>query len=189
MAGYLVSGVVLFLRRKLGELPPLCRPRVETPSLVRGFPQDILIITRRIRGPQYTACIHPEVLFLCYIKALRVDWRVAGPLFDSWGARWPNAGESTMLAPGNEPVVPMQCEIRVLKGKQWHRFQVTRGVTLREALLDQGLSPYQGRFRKLNCRGLGVCGSCKVYQKENGQYWERRACQLKCFAPIEVKLP
>ena len=37
-----------------------------------------------------------------------------------------------------------------------------RGDTLRDVLLDAGLSPHNGGADALNCRGLGSCGTCAV---------------------------
>ena len=36
------------------------------------------------------------------------------------------------------------------------------GANLRRVLLDHGLSPYNGRAKQINCRGLGTCGTCAV---------------------------
>lgn len=36
------------------------------------------------------------------------------------------------------------------------------GANLRRVLLQHGRSPYNGRARQLNCRGLGSCGTCAV---------------------------
>lgn len=65
---------------------------------------------------------------------------------------------------------------------------VPLGMNLRKALLENGLTPYRGSFRKVNCQGLGVCGSCKVRVRENGEWWSRRSCQIRCFQDIEIEL-
>lgn len=36
------------------------------------------------------------------------------------------------------------------------------GTILRDALLDAGLSPHNGRANAINCHGLGSCGTCAV---------------------------
>ncbi|WP_394741613.1 2Fe-2S iron-sulfur cluster-binding protein [Natronococcus roseus] len=36
------------------------------------------------------------------------------------------------------------------------------GATLRDVLLEAGLSPHNGRAALLNCRGHGTCGTCAV---------------------------
>lgn len=73
------------------------------------------------------------------------------------------------------------------KGKTLE-LRAARGETLRQALLDEGCSPYQGYFRQFNCGGMGICGSCKVKQWENGEWWERRSCQIRCFQDLEIQV-
>jgi ferredoxin len=38
----------------------------------------------------------------------------------------------------------------------------TEGETLRNVLLDAGLTPHNGKTEKLNCRGFATCGTCAV---------------------------
>ena len=40
--------------------------------------------------------------------------------------------------------------------------RVARGTRLRTALLENGLTPHNGRAQLINCRGLGTCGTCAV---------------------------
>ena len=40
--------------------------------------------------------------------------------------------------------------------------EVPEGANLRKALLKNGLSPYRGKDRLLNCLGNGLCGTCRV---------------------------
>lgn len=40
--------------------------------------------------------------------------------------------------------------------------RVAKGTNLRKALLANGLSPYNGASKHLNCKGLGSCGTCAV---------------------------
>ena len=40
--------------------------------------------------------------------------------------------------------------------------EVPEGVNLRKTLLKNGISPYAGKDRFLNCRGNGLCGTCRV---------------------------
>ncbi|NBX82440.1 hypothetical protein EBQ90_05050 [bacterium] len=35
---------------------------------------------------------------------------------------------------------------------------------------------------------MGICGTCKVRVKENGEWWEKRSCQIQCFNPLEIQL-
>jgi len=36
------------------------------------------------------------------------------------------------------------------------------GANLRKVLLENGLSPYNGKANTLNCHGHGTCGTCAV---------------------------
>jgi ferredoxin len=39
---------------------------------------------------------------------------------------------------------------------------VAQGTNLRKALLKNGVSPYVGKDKILNCFGFGLCGTCRV---------------------------
>ncbi len=39
---------------------------------------------------------------------------------------------------------------------------VPQGANLRETLLDQGITVYPFVYALLNCRGRGLCGTCRV---------------------------
>lgn len=67
-------------------------------------------------------------------------------------------------------------------------FEVPKGENLRKALLSQNHSPYLGSKKVFNCRGLGICGTCKVLVRENHEWWERRSCQIQCFKNLEIQL-
>jgi ferredoxin len=43
---------------------------------------------------------------------------------------------------------------------------VPAGTNLREAATKAGISIYKGLDRYLNCRGLGLCGTCRVLVKK-----------------------
>lgn len=82
-------------------------------------------------------------------------------------------------------------KIRIVVRLNEHSSRVVHahhGETLRAALLRQDCSPYRGRFKKLNCGGMGVCGSCKVRVREEGELWERRSCQVRCFQDMEIEV-
>ena len=68
------------------------------------------------------------------------------------------------------------------------RLEVAPGANLRETLLASSLTPYAEARRRLNCRGMGVCGSCKVLVREGTELWQRRACQIRCFQDMEIHL-
>ncbi|HLX12177.1 MAG TPA: 2Fe-2S iron-sulfur cluster-binding protein [Bacteroidota bacterium] len=40
--------------------------------------------------------------------------------------------------------------------------EVAEGTNLRKALLKNGISPYVGKDKLLNCLGNGLCGTCRV---------------------------
>ncbi|NBV50142.1 hypothetical protein EBR78_02845 [bacterium] len=68
------------------------------------------------------------------------------------------------------------------------KITVQHGTLLRTALIQSGLSPYLGKHQIFNCRGMGICGTCKVRVKENGEWWEKRSCQIQCFNTLEIQL-
>jgi ferredoxin len=41
-------------------------------------------------------------------------------------------------------------------------FEVPVGANLRRALLNNGISPYIGLAKLVNCRGFELCGTCRV---------------------------
>lgn len=73
------------------------------------------------------------------------------------------------------------------EGKR-HEIFVGIGTNLRSALMEKGFSPYVGTFNNLNCKGLGICGTCKILVNDNGALWERRSCQIQCFQEMEIRL-
>ena len=40
--------------------------------------------------------------------------------------------------------------------------EVKEGENLRKVLLKNGISPYVGKDKFLNCWGFGLCGTCRV---------------------------
>jgi ferredoxin len=44
--------------------------------------------------------------------------------------------------------------------------EVPAGTNLRQAALQAGIQVYKGLNRFLNCRGLGLCGTCRVLVKK-----------------------
>jgi ferredoxin len=42
------------------------------------------------------------------------------------------------------------------------KIPVSLGVTIRQALMDAGISPHNGQATWLNCKGMGTCGTCAV---------------------------
>ena len=50
--------------------------------------------------------------------------------------------------------------------EQKKEIEVPEGTNLRQALRAEGVQVYSGVFKYLNCRGLGVCGTCAVLVKD-----------------------
>ena len=57
--------------------------------------------------------------------------------------------------------------------------EVPEGANLRKEALKQGVELYSGPYRYLNCRGMGLCCSCRVKVEEGAEnlsppgWWER----------------
>lgn len=47
--------------------------------------------------------------------------------------------------------------------------EVAQGANLRSEAIKAGIQIYKGPDRFLNCRGLGLCGTCKVVVKDGMQ--------------------
>jgi ferredoxin len=47
--------------------------------------------------------------------------------------------------------------------------EVPQGANLRQEALKAGISLYSGPHRYLNCRGLGLCGTCRVLVKAGAE--------------------
>jgi ferredoxin len=89
----------------------------------------------------------------------------------------------------------------VRDGDETREFAVERGVNLREALLDLGLSPYAALTERLNCGGRGICATCgvRVVEGETApEHWHDRladrfgyprlSCQITVDRPMTVAL-
>lgn len=55
-------------------------------------------------------------------------------------------------------------KVKFIKEKQ--EIEVPAGANLRQEALKAGIGIYQGKDRLLNCRGLGLCGTCRVLVKK-----------------------
>lgn len=47
--------------------------------------------------------------------------------------------------------------------------EVPQGANLRQEAIKAGIELYSGPHRYLNCRGFGLCGSCRVVIKSGGE--------------------
>lgn len=66
--------------------------------------------------------------------------------------------------------------------REFKEFQVAEGQDLRTVAIEQGVQLYAGMHQLLNCRGKGLCGTCKVRVKPQD------VCSEKTGAEI-AKLP
>lgn len=55
---------------------------------------------------------------------------------------------------------------KVVFVKEKKELEVVQGANLREEARKAGIEIYQGPDRLFNCRGLGLCGTCKVLVKK-----------------------
>jgi ferredoxin len=95
---------------------------------------------------------------------------------------------------------PSTVRVVVRDGDERATLDVERGRTLREALLDAGLSPYAAATRRLNCGGRGLCATCgvRVRAGPSAEHWHDRlaerfgyprlSCQISVDEPMTVEL-
>jgi ferredoxin len=55
---------------------------------------------------------------------------------------------------------------KVVIVNQKKEIEVEAGANLRKAATQAGVSVYKGLDRYLNCRGLGLCGTCRILVKK-----------------------
>jgi ferredoxin len=55
---------------------------------------------------------------------------------------------------------------KVTIANEKREIEVPAGANLRTALRAAGIQVYAGKDRYLNCRGLGLCGTCRVLVKK-----------------------
>jgi ferredoxin len=91
--------------------------------------------------------------------------------------------------------------VRVHDGDREHLLTAPAGATLRDVLLDAGLSPYTRLTERLNCGGRGLCATCGV-RIDGGpppEHWHdslaerwgypRLSCQIRLEEDLRVRLP
>lgn len=81
-----------------------------------------------------------------------------------------------------------QVKVRVTKAGQTTELTAPYGVILRNVLLEHALSPYREANRWLNCRGMGICGTCQVIVTHDDSRARERSCQIRCFRDLEIEL-
>lgn len=85
------------------------------------------------------------------------------------------------------------CNLKVWDGKNWHELAVKRGEILRQALIENELSPHDAITRYVNCRGDGVCCLCSVQIESDApepQQWldqlaSKFGWRVSCRVPVD----
>jgi ferredoxin len=57
-------------------------------------------------------------------------------------------------------------KVTFIVGKEKREVEVPEGANLRQEAMKAGVPVYAGLHRYLNCRGLGLCGTCRVLVKQ-----------------------
>ncbi len=55
---------------------------------------------------------------------------------------------------------------KIIFSKEKKEIEVPLGANLREEARKAGIEVYRGPDRYLNCRGMGLCGTCRVHVKD-----------------------
>jgi ferredoxin len=63
--------------------------------------------------------------------------------------------------------------------KQKVELEVPQGANLRLAAREAGIEVYKGLEKYLNCRGLGLCGTCKVLVKKGMEHLSPKTVREK----------
>lgn len=90
--------------------------------------------------------------------------------------------------------------VRVDDDGEEHLLTAPAGATLRDVLLDAGLSPYTRVTERLNCGGRGLCATCgvRVDAGPAPEHWHdaladrwgypRLSCQVRLDGDVRVRL-
>jgi ferredoxin len=94
------------------------------------------------------------------------------------------------------------CRVTVHDGEETTVLTAPAGTTLRDLLLDAGLSPYTRLTGRANCGGRGLCATCGVRIRSDGpapDHWHDRlaarfdyprlSCQVTVEEDMTVELP
>src|SRR5262249_8240062 len=61
--------------------------------------------------------------------------------------------------------LPSMPKVVIVNEKDKKEIEVEPGANLRQAARQQGGGAYRGLSRTLNCRGFGLCGTCRILVK------------------------
>ena len=106
-----------------------------------------------------------------------------------------NQSENNITEP-NKSLDKTTCNLKVWDGKSWHELEVKRGLILRQALMENELSPHDAITDYINCRGDGVCAFCSVSIKSDApepqqlldRLTSKLGWRLSCKVPVDRDL-
>ena len=67
----------------------------------------------------------------------------------------------------------------MILNEQKKELEVAPGTNLRQALREAGIEVYSGIDKYLNCRGLGLCGTCAVLVKKGMEGLSKKSLREK----------
>lgn len=67
----------------------------------------------------------------------------------------------------------------IVLNEQKKEIEVPAGTNLRQALREAGVEVYSSIFKYINCRGLGLCGTCSVLVKQGMENLNRKTLREK----------
>src|SRR5262245_57952176 len=68
---------------------------------------------------------------------------------------------------------------KIYFSREFKEIEAPEGANLRELAAEQGIQIYAGLNQYLNCRGKGLCGTCKVRVKPQEVCSERTAAEVR----------
>jgi ferredoxin len=75
----------------------------------------------------------------------------------------------------------------IVLNEQKKEIEVQPGANLRVALREAGVQVYSGIDKYLNCRGLGMCGTCAVYVKKGMDNLSKKSMMEKVNFTLHPK--
>lgn len=95
-------------------------------------------------------------------------------------------------------------KLTVWRGTSCDVLEVLQGTSIRDALLENDISPYAKITRRMNCGGSGLCATCGILFEEESPvpkpvHWHdklaanygypRLSCQIIVDRDYEIRLP
>lgn len=81
--------------------------------------------------------------------------------------------------------------IVVLDGDDRHELTAPADQTVRDALLDAGLSPYTRLTERANCGGRGLCATCgvRLHEDVDARHWHDALADHLGYPRLSCQLP